>query len=41
LISYIILQKIFTASMMENRFMTKGKDVLLPFPFDDLSTLKV
>jgi mRNA interferase MazF len=27
--------------MMENRFMTKGKVVLLPFPFDDLSTLKV
>jgi mRNA interferase MazF len=27
--------------MMENRFMTKGKVVLLPFPFDDLSTVKV
>src|SRR5215475_13366561 len=26
---------------MGNRFMTKGKVVLVPFPFDDLSTAKV
>src|SRR5262245_59085925 len=26
---------------MGNRFMTKGKVVLVPFPFDDLSTTKV
>ena len=26
---------------MENRFMSKGKVILVPFPFDDLSTTKV
>jgi mRNA interferase MazF len=26
---------------MGNRFMTKGKVVLVPFPFDDLSAIKV
>ncbi|WP_254031524.1 type II toxin-antitoxin system PemK/MazF family toxin [Planktothrix agardhii] len=26
---------------MESRFMTKGKVVLVPFPFDDLSATKV
>ena len=31
----------FTREPMGNRFMTRGKVVLLPFPFDDLSAAKV
>jgi hypothetical protein len=34
-------KKIFTYLPMQSRLMTKGKVVLVPFPFDDLSAAKV
>lgn len=37
----MIRAKTFTVSAMGHRFMMRGKIVLVPFPFDDLSLTKV